>query len=73
MLDELTYVGQLWLRRRWPRCWRRWRERPRHVTVVITGRNAPDELVAAADLVTEMKSIKHPFAAGKKAVPGVDY
>src|SRR5262245_10525290 len=49
------------------------RERPRHVSVVITGRNAPDELVAAADLVTEMKSVKHPFEQGKKAVPGVDY
>jgi cob(I)alamin adenosyltransferase len=48
-------------------------ERPRHVSVVITGRNAPDELVAAADLVTEMKSVKHPFTEGKKAVPGIDY
>ena len=49
------------------------RTRPRHVTVVITGRNAPDELLAAADLVTEMKSLKHPFEQGKKAVPGIDY
>ena len=41
--------------------------------VVVTGRNAKPELVAAADLVTEMKSVKHPFTAGKKAVPGGDY
>jgi ATP:corrinoid adenosyltransferase len=47
--------------------------RPSHVTVAITGRNAPDELVAAADLVTEMRSVKHPFDQGKKAVPGLDY
>jgi cob(I)alamin adenosyltransferase len=49
------------------------RARPRHVSVVITGRNAPDELIAAADLVTEMKSLKHPFEQGKKALLGVDY
>ena len=47
--------------------------RPRHVTVVITGRSAPDELVAVADVVTEMRSIKHPFEKGNKAVPGLDY
>jgi cob(I)alamin adenosyltransferase len=47
--------------------------RPRHVSVVITGRNAPDELLAVADLVTEMKSLKHPFEQGKKALPGIDY
>jgi len=49
------------------------RARPRWVTVVITGRNAPEELTAAADLVTEMRAIKHPFTDGKKAVPGIDY
>jgi cob(I)alamin adenosyltransferase len=49
------------------------RSRPAHVSVVITGRNAPDELCALADLVTEMKSLKHPFEQGKKAQPGIDY
>jgi cob(I)alamin adenosyltransferase len=49
------------------------RARPRHVTVAITGRNAPDELVRVADVVTEMRSVKHPFENGKKAVPGIDY
>lgn len=49
------------------------RERPAHVHVVITGRNAPDALVEIADLVTEMRSIKHPFEQGVKAQMGVDY
>jgi len=47
--------------------------RPKHVNVVVTGRNAPDELVAMADLVTEMKSIKHPFEKGIPAKPGLDF
>jgi cob(I)alamin adenosyltransferase len=49
------------------------RGRPAHVNVVVTGRNAPDELLAAADLVTEMKSVKHPFEQGRKAQLGIDY
>jgi cob(I)alamin adenosyltransferase len=49
------------------------RARPPHVHVVITGRNAPDELIASADLVTEMKSIKHPFEKGIPALPGIDF
>jgi cob(I)alamin adenosyltransferase len=49
------------------------RSRPRQVSVVITGRNAPEELLAAADLVTEMRSLKHPFERGAKALPGIDY
>ena len=47
--------------------------RPKHVNVIVTGRNAPDELVAMADLVTEMKSIKHPFEKGIPAKPGIDF
>jgi cob(I)alamin adenosyltransferase len=49
------------------------RDRPAHVHVVVTGRNAPDALVQLADLVTEMVVVKHPFAAGVKAQIGVDY
>jgi cob(I)alamin adenosyltransferase len=49
------------------------RARPEHVHVVITGRNAPDELVELADLVTEMKSLKHPFEKGIPAQPGIDF
>jgi cob(I)alamin adenosyltransferase len=47
--------------------------RPAGVHVVITGRDAPEELLAAADLVTEMTLRKHPFQAGRKASPGVDF
>ena len=41
--------------------------------VVVTGRNAKPELVAAADLVTEMTLVKHHFAAGVKAQAGIEY
>jgi cob(I)alamin adenosyltransferase len=41
--------------------------------VVVTGRNAKPELIAAADLVTEMTLVKHHFAAGVKAQPGIEY
>jgi len=41
--------------------------------VVVTGRNAKPELIAAADLVTEMTLVKHHFASGVKAQPGIEY
>ena len=41
--------------------------------VVVTGRNAKPALLAAADLVTEMTLVKHHFAAGVKAQPGVEF
>lgn len=41
--------------------------------VVITGRGAPPELIECADLVTEMRLVKHPFAAGVKAQLGIEY
>ena len=40
---------------------------------VLTGRNAADEVIAAADLVTEMTLVKHPFRAGIKGQPGVEF
>ena len=49
------------------------RDRPPHVHVVITGRNAPAPLCALADLVTDMAAVKHPFARGVTAQLGVDY
>lgn len=49
------------------------RARPSHVHVAITGRNAPPALVDAADLVTEMRKIKHPFDQGRRATLGIDY
>jgi cob(I)alamin adenosyltransferase len=39
----------------------------------MTGRNAPPALVEAADLVTEMKEIKHPFYAGIYAQQGIEF
>jgi cob(I)alamin adenosyltransferase len=41
--------------------------------IVVTGRDAPGELIAAADLVTEMKEIKHPFNAGIRAQQGIEF
>jgi cob(I)alamin adenosyltransferase len=41
--------------------------------VVVTGRNAKPELIAAADLVTEMGAVKHHFAAGVKAQAGIEF
>ncbi len=41
--------------------------------LVLSGRNAPDWLVREADLVTEMGEIKHPWRAGVKAAPGIEF
>jgi len=41
--------------------------------VIVTGRNAPDELITAADLVTEMTLVKHPFREGVKAQAGIEF
>lgn len=41
--------------------------------VIVTGRNAPELLVEAADLVTEMTLVKHPFRNGVKAQPGIEF
>ncbi len=48
-------------------------EKPPLTHVVMTGRNAKPELIEAADLVTEMTLIKHPFRSGIKAQPGVEF
>ncbi len=49
------------------------RNRPPMQHVVITGRGAKDVLIEEADLVTEMKQVKHPFRNGIKAQPGVEF
>ena len=46
--------------------------RPRDVEVVLTGRYAPDSFVARADLVTEMREVKHYFAGGVQAREGIE-
>jgi cob(I)alamin adenosyltransferase len=72
VLDELTYL-----------CSWKWidtvevvetiRNRPAHVSVIITGRDAAPELVEVADTVTEMTEIKHAYRRGIRAKRGIDY
>ena len=72
VLDELTYL-----------CSWGWideadviatiRDRPEHVRIVITGRDAPDSLIAIADTVTEMTEVKHAYQQGIRAKRGIDY
>ena len=47
--------------------------RPENVTVVVTGRDAPQELIDIADTVTEMREIKHAYQAGIAAKKGIDF
>ena len=47
--------------------------KPSTLHVVVTGRNAKDEMIEAADLVTEMTQIKHPFRSGVKAQAGLEF
>ena len=47
--------------------------RPRHVSVIVTGRDASEALIAAADTVTEMRKVKHAYDEGIAAKRGIDY
>ncbi|MBC7348289.1 MAG: cob(I)yrinic acid a,c-diamide adenosyltransferase, partial [Clostridia bacterium] len=49
------------------------RSRPHTMEVVLTGRGAPAEIIAYADLVTEMREIKHPYHSGIGARRGIEY
>ena len=49
------------------------RNKPADTHVIVTGRNAKDELIEIADLVTEMTEIKHPFRSGVKAQAGIEF
>ncbi len=49
------------------------RNKPADKHVVVTGRNAKEELIEIADLVTEMELIKHPFRSGVKAQAGIEF
>lgn len=46
---------------------------PKSVELVLTGRDAPQEVIAVADLVTEMREVSHPYKKGVKARRGVEY
>ncbi len=72
ILDEFTYP----LRYGWieiEEVLETLRNRPDGVHIVITGRDAPSQLIDFADLVTEMKEIKHPFHEGIPAQIGIDF
>lgn len=72
ILDELTYCFKFgWLDV--GEAIEVLRSRPEGQHVVITGRDAPPELVAYADLVTEMREVKHPYKSGIKAQPGIEF
>jgi len=49
------------------------KSKPKEVNLVLTGNHAKDEIIEIADLVTEMKEIKHPFQQGIKAKKGIDF
>jgi cob(I)alamin adenosyltransferase len=47
--------------------------RPKHLSLILTGNHACEEIITLADLVTEMKEIKHPYKKGLKAKRGIDF
>ncbi|MEM0156601.1 MAG: cob(I)yrinic acid a,c-diamide adenosyltransferase [Thermoplasmataceae archaeon] len=47
--------------------------RPAHTEIVLTGRKMPDQIIERADLITEMREVKHPYAAGIPARKGIDF
>ena len=73
VLDEMTYGFQLgWLEVNAVIAWLQ-ANKPPELHLIITGRNAPNELIEYADLVTEMREIKHPYTRGIKAQAGVEF
>lgn len=72
-LDEMTYSFHLgWLDINETVDWLK-ANKPAELHLIITGRDAPAELIEYADLVTEMREIKHPFTRGIKAQAGVEF
>ena len=72
ILDEITYpITYGWLDIE--EVLETLRNRPADLHVVMTGRDAPQALMDYADLVTEMREVKHPFQKGIKAQPGLDF
>lgn len=73
LLDEFTYpLHYGWLDTTEVLDWLK-ANRPPNLHLVITGRSAPEALIQAADLVTEMKLVKHPYQQGVKAQPGIEF
>ena len=72
ILDELTYL-MTWNWIDSDEVIRVLRDRPAHVSVVVTGRDASQALIDIADTVTEMREIKHAYTSGIAAKRGIDY
>ncbi|MBM9616768.1 cob(I)yrinic acid a,c-diamide adenosyltransferase [Desulfobulbus rhabdoformis] len=72
ILDEFTYLFHYNMLNM-DDCLDRLKKRPPEQHVVITGRYAPQELIDSADLVTEMREIKHPLKTGIKAQKGIEF
>jgi len=73
ILDEFTYpLIYQWLDANEVIEWLAY-HRPKDLHLVITGRSAPEALIAQADLVTEMKQIKHPYLQGIPGQVGVEF
>ncbi len=73
LLDEFTYVLKFgWLDVNDVIAWLK-ANKPEMLHLIITGRNAPQELVEFADLVSEMCEIKHPFNVGIRAQKGIEF
>jgi len=49
------------------------KRRPKSMTLILTGNYAPQEIIDLADLVTEMREVKHPYKLGIKAEKGIDF
>ncbi len=49
------------------------KNKPKHQEIILTGRQSPQEILEIADLVTEMKELKHPYQKGIQARKGIDY
>ena len=72
ILDEINYVVQLELLKL-DDVIDLIKSKPSELDLVLTGNHAAEEVIDIADLVTEMKEIKHPFKSGKKAKKGIDF
>jgi cob(I)alamin adenosyltransferase len=72
LLDEVTYpMNWGWIAT--DEVVRAIRDRPEHVNIIATGRDAPPELAEVADTVTEMRKVRHAYDRGVRARRGIDY
>jgi cob(I)alamin adenosyltransferase len=73
LLDEFTYpLHYDWLEPAAVIAWLK-EHKPEDLHIIITGRSAPAALIEYADLVTEMRAVKHPFEQGIKAQRGIEF